>query len=115
MRELQEYIVEQRQVGTQTYVVHAHSKAEAIRLARNGDATPIGFEIDSTGACRADATGAGDTRDRNPLAKVGSIDTSRDTCPEWNCPDLSTDDRREGKTCPDHPCTCSAERESDHG
>lgn len=35
--------------------------------------------------------------------------SSRDTCPEWNCPDLSTEYRREGMTCPDHPCTCSAD------
>lgn len=32
---------------------------------------------------------------------------SRETCPEWNCPDLSTEDLREGKTCPEHPCTCA--------
>lgn len=32
---------------------------------------------------------------------------SPETCPEWNCPDLSTEDLREGKTCPDHPCTCN--------
>lgn len=31
---------------------------------------------------------------------------SMDPCPEWNCPDLSSEDRREGKKCPDHPCTC---------
>lgn len=34
---------------------------------------------------------------------------SQDKCPEWNCPDLSAEDRREGKTCPDHPCTCAPE------
>lgn len=28
-------------------------------------------------------------------------------CPEWRCPDLSAEDRRDGKTCPDHPCTCN--------
>ena len=33
-------------------------------------------------------------------------DRSDDPCPEWNCPDLSVEDRREGKTCPAHPCTC---------
>lgn len=70
MREPEEYIVEQRQVGTQTYVVHARSKAEAIRLARSGDATPVGFEIDYGGAYHAAATGAGDTRERNPLGRV---------------------------------------------
>ncbi len=34
---------------------------------------------------------------------------SEDPCPEWQCPDLSSEDRREGKTCPDHPCTCNRE------
>lgn len=34
---------------------------------------------------------------------------STDPCPEWHCPDLSSEDRREGKTCPDHPCTCSGD------
>lgn len=34
------------------------------------------------------------------------VDINVDTCPEWNCPDLSSEDRREGKTCPDHPCHC---------
>lgn len=33
-------------------------------------------------------------------------DINVDTCPEWNCPDLSSQDRREGKVCPDHPCHC---------
>ncbi|WP_217181565.1 hypothetical protein [Streptomyces sp. AC495_CC817] len=74
MGELQEYIVEQRQTGTQSYVVHAHSKAEAIRLAKAGDADSIAFEIDGTGGWRAEATGAGDTRGRNPLARVGDHD-----------------------------------------
>lgn len=32
---------------------------------------------------------------------------SDDPCPEWNCPDLSSEDRRDGLTCPSHPCTCS--------
>lgn len=32
---------------------------------------------------------------------------SEDPCPEWQCPDLSSEDRREGRTCPSHPCTCS--------
>lgn len=36
---------------------------------------------------------------------------SADQCPEWNCPDLSTEDRREAKTCPDHPCTCPDDKE----
>lgn len=70
MREPEEYVVEQRQVGTQTYVVHARSKAEAIRLTRSGDARPVGFEIDYGGGYRAAATGAGDTRGRNPLGRV---------------------------------------------
>lgn len=34
---------------------------------------------------------------------------SDDPCPEWNCPDLSAEDRRDGKTCPEHPCTCDRE------
>lgn len=30
-----------------------------------------------------------------------------ESCPEWLCPELSTEDRRDGNTCPDHPCTCA--------
>ena len=33
---------------------------------------------------------------------------STDPCPEWHCPDLSSEERREGLTCPEHPCTCSS-------
>lgn len=36
-------------------------------------------------------------------------DRSIDPCPAWSCPDLSTEDRRDGKTCPEHPCTCAPE------
>ena len=68
MAEPEEYIVEQRMVGTQTYIVHATSKAEAIRIVRAGDGDSVGFEINYGGAYTATATGAGDTRGRNPLA-----------------------------------------------
>lgn len=44
----------------------------------------------------------------------GSI-RSVDTCPEWNCPDLSAEDRREGKKCLDHPCHCVTVESVDRG
>ncbi len=44
-----------------------------------------------------------------PPSCAHSSADSTDPCPEWNCPDLSAEDRREGKKCLDHPCTCSVD------
>jgi hypothetical protein len=49
-----QYIVEQRQIGGQCWIVEAaKSMADAIRQVRNGDGVPTGFEITSTGAYTA--------------------------------------------------------------
>lgn len=40
------------------------------------------------------------------LDRAADVIGGIDPCPEWNCPDLSQEDRREGKTCRDHPCSC---------
>lgn len=38
--------------------------------------------------------------------RQGVLGSYPDDCPEWRCPHLSTLDRRDGKTCSEHPCTC---------
>ena len=48
---------------------------------------------------------------RCPLYGTG-VPVNTDPCPEWQCPDLSSEDRREGRTCPEHPCTCSTDPSS---
>ena len=49
---------------------------------------------------------------REGMDKIADAARSLDPCPEWHCPDLSAEDRRDGKTCPDHPCTCSSDPSS---
>lgn len=55
-----EFFVEQRQTGVQTYVVEAHSRAEAIRLVKEGDGHAVGFKIVGTIACTAIKNEEGD-------------------------------------------------------
>ena len=43
--------------------------------------------------------------------RVG-IDYAYETdCPAWKCPHISVHDWREGRRCPEHPCTCSGPNE----
>lgn len=56
-KEPREYIVEQRQVGGQCWIVDATSQADAIRRVKAGEGAAVGFEITSTGSYTAVASG----------------------------------------------------------
>lgn len=52
-KEERQFIVEQRQVGGQCWIVEATSRADAIRRVKAGDGQAASFEITSTGAYSA--------------------------------------------------------------
>lgn len=44
------------------------------------------------------------------VSQVGRDYAYETDCPAWKCPHISVHDWREGRRCPEHPCTCSGDR-----